>query len=213
MLTSRAEHRLILRADNADDRLADRAFGAGLIDAARFRRVEAQRRRVTETIDRLGSVHLSPNNNTNELLAQLGLPPAARSQTAEEYLRRPEARLAALYPALAEIHASSFADLTLTQDEMNAVDIQVKYRAYIDKELQQIARVRDMESARLPASLDFNELPGLRTEAVEKLNEVRPTTLGQAGRIPGVTSGDIAVLAVRLRADRKRPAAAVGSES
>lgn len=208
MLTSRAEHRLILRADNADDRLADLAYDLGLIDEGRYRRVQDRRQAVAGLINRLASVHLSPNANTNALLDRFGLPPVARSQTAEEYLRRPEAGFQPLHSALLQIHPDIFNQEALESGTASAVDIQVKYSAYIEKELLQIARVREMEDSRIPASIDFEELPGLRNEAREKLVEVRPATLGQAGRIPGVTPGDVAVLAVRLRTDRKRPSPA-----
>lgn len=208
MLTSRAEHRLILRADNADDRMADLAYDAGLIDGERHRRVQQRRHTVSDLIDRLASVHLSPNANTNSLLDRCGLPPVARSQTATEYLRRPEAGFLELYGALARIHPDVFHEEALDPGIASSVDIQVKYSAYIEKEILQIDRVREMEDARIPANLDFGELPGLRNEAREKLVEVQPATLGQAGRIPGVTPGDVAVLAVRLRLDRKKPSPA-----
>ncbi len=211
MLTSRAEHRLLLRADNADERLARKAHAAGLIDAHRLARVEQQRDLVETTVMRLEGVHLSPNRNTDRALGERDLPPVARSQTAAEYLRRPEVRLGALLPVLKKIHPAEFAGHSLPPVALNSVDIQVKYQAYIEKEEQQIARVREMEHAYIPASLDYRAMPGLRNEAVEKLAEVRPTTLGQAGRIPGVTPGDIAVLAVRLRADRGREGTAVRS--
>ncbi len=213
MLTSRAEHRLILRADNADDRLGDTAYTAGLIDSQRYKRVQARRSQMSVAIEMLGGVFLSPNSNTNHLLNDSDLPSVARSQTAEEYLRRPEAEMAKLLPVLQEMHAFEFAEMDFSAEVLQAVDIKVKYQAYIDKELLQIDRVREMESARLPLNLNYKDVPGLRNEAVEKLNGVQPTTLGQAGRIPGVTPGDIAVLAVRLRTDQKRPATSLKSGS
>jgi tRNA uridine 5-carboxymethylaminomethyl modification enzyme len=202
MLTSRAEHRLLLRTDNADDRLAELAYDLGLVCRERVERVRTQRSRVSEAIERLRSVHLSPNRATNEVLARNGLPPVARSQTAEEYLRRPEASYESLHPALQAIHSTVFGRAGMSRHELAAVDVQVKYQAYIDKELVHIDRVKEMESARIPASFDICSLPGLRNEAREKLIAVKPTTLGQAGRIPGVTAGDIAVIAVRLREHR-----------
>ena len=201
MLTSRAEHRLLLRADNADDRLAEKAYAAGLISAERYRMVVRARETIDDIIARLKSVHVSPNRNTDSELAEAGLPPVARSQTAEEYLRRPEVTFARLLPVLQKIHPRRFAELDPDGIPAEKIDIRVKYDAYIQKELQQIDRVRSMESARIPSGLDFSSLPGLRNEAREKLMAVRPTTLGQASRIAGVTPGDVAVLAVRLKAD------------
>ncbi|CAN5669103.1 tRNA uridine-5-carboxymethylaminomethyl(34) synthesis enzyme MnmG [soil metagenome] len=213
MLTSRAEHRLILRADNADERLADRAFDAGLIDAERFERVKAHQSDVSALISLLAGVHLSPNSNTNAELDRHGLPPVARSQTAEEYLRRPEVNSRSLFRALSTIRPREFGRISSNGQIATSIDIQVKYRAYIEKELSQIDRVREMEHSHIPRSLDFEQLPGLRNEAREKLCAVRPATLGQAGRIPGVTPGDVAVIAVRLRTDRKQTSLPAGRAS
>ena len=205
MLTSRAEHRLLLRTDNADERLSKVAFDAGLIDSERMARVEERRSIIQDVIVRLSAVHLSPNANTNSLVRGAGLPPVARSQRAQEYLRRPEVTLSALLEPLSEIHPDTFRGLRIETQDLEAIDIQVKYHAYIEKEAIHIARVKEMESTTIPHSLDIAAIPGLRNEAREKLLAVQPVTLGQAGRIPGVTAGDIAVLAVRLREDRKRP--------
>ncbi len=203
MLTSRAEHRMLLRSDNASDRLADRAAELNLIGSDRYARIVETRSRVDAIISSLGSVHFSPNRNTNELLADAGLPPVARSQTAEEYLRRPEAGLERLLPVLRIVHPEEFEEVQIDSPVSTTIDIRVKYKAYIEKEMQQIERVRAMESARIPSSLDYLSLPGLRNEAREKLDGVQPTTLGQASRIAGVTAGDIAVLAVRLRTNKR----------
>lgn len=204
MLTSRAEHRLLLRADNADDRLAEKAREAGLIDAERYAMVLRERARIQDIIARLRAVHLSPNRRTDDELARAGLPPVARSQTAEEYLRRPEVTLERLLPVLRKIHPRAFGEVDENGLPAAQIDIRVKYDAYIQKELQHIERVRAMESARIPSTLDFASMPGLRNEAREKLLSVRPTTLGQASRIAGVTPGDVAVIAVRLKADNSQ---------
>ena len=211
MLTSRAEHRLVLRCDNADDRLADLAYGAGLIDSSRFDRACARRYEASRILDLLSTVHLSPNNATDELLRSAGMPAVARSQTAEEYLRRPDANFRSLLPVLKEIHPEEFEPVSPSDRVLISVEVQAKYRAYIEKELIQIERVRAMESAVIPDSLQISEMPGLRNEAREKLLAVRPTTLGQAGRIPGVTPGDIAVLAVRLKSGSARSDSDVSS--
>jgi tRNA uridine 5-carboxymethylaminomethyl modification enzyme len=199
MLTARAEHRLVLRADNAEHRLSEIAYEVGLIDGCRIERVRDERRRLGEVADRLSRVYLSPNHATESELRTSGLPSLSRSQTAEEYLRRPGVEFERLLPVLARIHPREFAGVRLASNLSAALDIEVKYQAYIEKELQLIERVRSMETARIPPGLDFMSLPGLRNEAREKLNAVRPATLGQAGRIAGVTAGDVAVLAVKLR--------------
>lgn len=199
MLTSRAEHRLILRSDNADDRLSDLAFEAGLIDSARMAAVEAHRSTVSSIIAELDGVRLSPNTATNSALERNGLPHTVRSLTATEYLRRPGVQLNSLLNALESMGALRFDRHNVDTHAVNAAEIDVKYSAYVEKELAHIERIRQMEDARIPASLDYSSFPGLRNEAREKLQVVRPATIGQASRIPGVTPGDVAVLVVQLK--------------
>lgn len=201
MLTSRAEHRLLLRADNAHDRLAELAHAAGLITRERFEGVLQSRDRTNDLIARLGSVHLSPNSATQTALRDVDLPDVARSQTAEEYVRRPDVELGKLLPVLRDIHPEVFASLTLDDVVISQTEIQTKYAAYIEKELQQIERARQMEHVRIPPAMDYAEVPGFRNEAREKLAAVRPATVGQASRIAGVTPSDVAVLIVQLRSD------------
>lgn len=199
MLTSRAEHRLLLRADNAHDRLAELAYDAGLISRTRYDSVLESRNRTNDLIERLQSVHLSPNSATQEALRNVDLPDVARSQTAGEYLRRPEVDLGTLLPILREIHPGTFAELSVDDIVISQTEIQTKYAAYIEKEQQQIERVRQMEHVLIPSNLDISAVPGFRNEAREKLKAVRPATVGQASRIAGVTPSDIAVLIVHLR--------------
>lgn len=217
MLTSRAEHRLHLRADNADDRLADFAYHHGLISERRYRFLMEQRADRQELRERLSSAFLSPNRSTQSLLTEAGLPEVARSQTAEEYLRRPEVSMTALLPVLSETHPAMFGEISIGSNVARQLEIAVKYDAYIEKELQQIQRVRDMEDARIPSDLDYADVVGLRNEARERLAAVRPTTVGQASRIAGVTPGDLSVLVVHLRRRRsggsREPALAASGRS
>lgn len=199
MLTSRAEHRLILRADNADDRLNDIGFAAGLIGGERMRQVQRHRTDVRALIDALESVHLSPNSATNDLLARSGLPATNRSLSSADYLRRPEVNLTTLLPVLNERHPQHFPELQIDSRVVGSAEIQVKYASYVEKEVQHIERIRQLEHAVIPVTIDFERIDGLRNEAREKLRDVRPSTLGQASRIPGVTPGDVAVLVVQLK--------------
>jgi tRNA uridine 5-carboxymethylaminomethyl modification enzyme len=119
-------------------------------------------------------------------------------------LRRPDVELGKLLPVLRDIHPEVFTLLTLDDVVVSQTEIQTKYAAYIEKELQQIERVRQMEHARIPPSMDYSEVPGFRNEAREKLAAVRPATVGQASRIAGVTPSDVAVLIVHLRNEDPR---------
>jgi tRNA uridine 5-carboxymethylaminomethyl modification enzyme len=199
MLTSRAEHRLLLRADNAAQRLSQLAYEANLIDRARLEAACSEDRASANLLDCLESVYVSPNAATQARLAQSALPPVARSQTALEYLRRPDVSLTNLLPVLRDVHPATFAAMDPSQRVVARTEIDAKYAAYVEKELAQIDRIRDLEDASLASLHDFQAVIGLRNEAREKLARVRPATVGQAGRIPGVTPSDVAVLVVHLR--------------
>jgi tRNA uridine 5-carboxymethylaminomethyl modification enzyme len=202
MLTSRAEHRLLLRADNAELRLGPLAYEAGLIDGQRYRAIVRHGNQITDLVSRIEGVFLSPNSATQDELAKHGLPEVARSQTALDYLRRPDVTLARLLSALTAIHPTQFAIEDINPRALSCAEIEAKYAAYIEKELAQIERIRDMEDARLGPQIEYAGVSGLRNEAREKLAVVQPATLGQASRIPGVTPGDLAVLVVHLRRER-----------
>ena len=196
MLTSRAEHRLVLRSDNAHDRLAAIAHAACLISDRRLAEVEAERADINRLLAALAAVRLTPNSATNDLLARHALPLATKSHTALEYARRSDVPLNVLLPALTALGAA----LPEIGPRLSArSEIEIKYQAYIDKEQAQIERVRGIENARIPNRIDFMTLTGLSNEAREKLTAVRPTTLGQAGRVAGVRPSDVAVLLVHLK--------------
>ncbi len=205
MLTSRAEHRLVLRADNAEHRLSDFAFQNELISMERYNNIQDRRRAIDEITIDLNTVYLSPNQRTAELLDTVGLPEPARSQTALEYLRRPEVSFSALYPALVELHPDMFqAGRQFDSGIASSIEIEAKYHAYIEKELRNIDRIQAMEDTSIGADVDYWNMPGLRNEACEKLDEIRPVTIGQASRIAGVTPGDLAVLSVYVRRRKGR---------
>jgi tRNA uridine 5-carboxymethylaminomethyl modification enzyme len=199
MLTSRAEHRLLLRADNADERLAQVACDAGLIDTDRYNDVMRDAETRTGLVSALAGVHVTPNAAFAELFKRHNLPQVTRSMTAEEYARRPGVALSSLVVALAEAHSHLHGFVQTDAEAMERAEVEIRYVAYVEKELAHVERVRKMEHASIPRDFDYDAIPGLRTEGREKLNAVRPATVGQAGRIAGVTSADIAVLLVHLR--------------
>jgi tRNA uridine 5-carboxymethylaminomethyl modification enzyme len=199
MLTSRAEHRLLLRSDNADERLAEFAFDAGLIGLNRFDLVQERRQRTRDIRELLQATMLNQNDRTATALRRAGLPLVSRGQSALDYLRRPDVTLSSLLQALGELSEASQALTQYDETVLSSLEIDIKYAAYVDKERDHIERLRQMEHVRIDPAFSFHELAGLRTEARERLTAVRPVTLGQASRIAGVTPSDLAVLAIYLR--------------
>lgn len=210
MLTSRAEHRLLLRADNADDRLAQVAYDAGLITADRLAAVRSERQQIARLARQLADTRLNPNAATADLLASAGLPAPGRPMSALEFARRPDVPLDRLVQVLQQLMPGGSRVDHLPDHLIRRAQVEIRYQAYIEKDLAHIERARRLNDTPLPGWIDYDSVPGLRNEAREKLNAVRPVTLGQASRIAGVTAGDIAVLIVQLRRDgAARPDAAL----
>jgi tRNA uridine 5-carboxymethylaminomethyl modification enzyme len=204
MLTSRAEHRLTLRSDNADERLSDVAFEAGLIGDDRMRVIQERRTLMAQLRDEMAASFISPNDATATLLTRHGLPPVSRSMTAFDYTRRPDVSLRQLIRALAEISPRFSRFMAVDDTTLRHSEIEIRYSSYVAKEQQHIVRTTKMEHVPIPASFEYDAISGFRNEAREKLISVRPSTVGQATRIPGVTPSDIAVLLVHLRRHAER---------
>ena len=193
IMTSRAEYRLLLRQDNADLRLAQIGYDAGLLPHDRYQRIEAKRQHVEAELERLGSTWLRPSDNgLNERLAEEGLPTLDDGVNALQFLRRPQVGYALV---------SSLVPPTepLSSEVTEQVQIEAKYAGYIEKQRVEVARFRRLEDRRIPPEFDYDTLVGLRTEAREKLASVRPATVGQATRLSGVNPADISVLLVHLK--------------
>jgi tRNA uridine 5-carboxymethylaminomethyl modification enzyme len=197
--TSRAEHRLLLRHDNADLRLSERAWQLGLLSDHRFAQVAARRQLADDATTALDMAIVRPSRQANARMESLGLQPLSQTSTANELLRRPEIR----YWQVRELLAGAVHDLPeLDDDTVTEVELRAKYAGYIRKEMASVSRAVRLEDQTLPESMDYTTLVGLRSEARQHLARVRPLTLGQASRIPGVTSADVSVLMVHL--ERKR---------
>ena len=193
IMTGRAEYRLLLRQDNADLRLAQIGYDAGLLPRERYQYVEAKRQGVEAELKRLGSTWLRPSDNgINDRLAEQGLPPLHDGVNALQFLRRPQVSYALVSTLVPPPEP-------LTRDVAEQVQIEAKYAGYIKKQRVEVARFRRLEDRRIPANLDYEALTGLRTEAREKLAYVRPATVGQATRLAGVNPADISVLLVHLK--------------
>ena len=193
MFTSRAEHRLLLREDNADLRLTPVGRRLGLVDEARWRRCEARREALERERARLRATRLHPRDlDAAAARAVLG-GPLAEAQSLEALLRRPQVRYAKLM-------ALPGAGPGLDDPELaRLVETEVKYAGYVARQREEIARQRRLEDTRLPADLDYGAVHGLSAEVREKLAAARPATLGQAARIDGVTPAAISALLVHLR--------------
>ncbi len=192
IMTSRAEYRLLLRQDNADLRLAEIGYQAGLLPYERYQAVEAKRRAVQVELERLDATWLRPEDGQHVHLAERGLSPLTDGVNALQFLRRPKidyALLAALLPP----------PEPLPEDVAEQVQIEAKYAGYIEKQRAEVARFRRLEDRRIPPDLDYRALVGLRAEAQDKLACVRPATVGQATRLAGVNPADISVLLVHLK--------------
>ena len=193
MFTSRAEYRLQLREDNADLRLTPVARALGLVDDARWSRFEAKREAIERETQRLGALWASPNNAAGrEAVERLGIE-LSRENSALDLLRRPELDYAAL------VSLDAFApDTPVDADAAAQVEIETKYAGYLQRQRDEIARQRRNEGTPVPEHFDYSQVRGLSAEALQKFQRVRPQTVGQAQRIPGITPAAISLLLVHL---------------
>jgi tRNA uridine 5-carboxymethylaminomethyl modification enzyme len=201
MFTSRAEYRLLLREDNADLRLTPKARELGLIADARWDFFERKRVAIDQETARLSSSVIHADLNVEEVTAVLGAP-LGRATHAFDLLRRPEVSYAAL-TSLTELNHPEWmqaeVDERLIEQVALQLEVQAKYTGYIDRQHDEIERHRRHEETQLPIDLDYSAVRGLSTEVRQKLRDARPTTIGQASRVPGVTPAAISILLVHLK--------------
>lgn len=192
MFTSRAEHRLHLREDNADQRLLPYGHRLGIVSDAIYKQFEQKVLDVKQTVEKLESIRLTPNFETNQKLEQFGLTPLRSPNTLHEFLKRPEVTWKTLLELQPELQS-----VVSTISEQ--VEIACKYEGYIQREREEVARtLRDEENV-IPTDFDFSKLPSITNEVREKFLKIQPRTLGQASRISGVTPAAIGVLSIYLR--------------
>lgn len=195
MFTSRSEYRLILRQDNADLRLRDTGYEVGLVSEETYRRFADKRRQIEAEIGRLSAVRVLPSASVRALLQQRGTEPLTQPALAAELLKRPQLAYADVLQLLGEAS-------TLPEAVIEQVEIHLKYAGYIRRQLEQVARMEQMEHMSLPIDADYWQIPGLSHEIREKLTHIRPTSLGQAARVSGVTPAAVAILMVYFQKHR-----------
>ena len=192
MMTSRSEYRLLLRQDNADLRLTPLGYKIGLISQERYDAFEKKRSLIDGEIQRLRKLVFPPSDTVNEILANANSTQIKTGIHADELLKRPEITYAALEDADTERKP-------LPRDVCEQVEISIKYEGYINRQMSQAKQFSKLENKRLPKDIDYKKIEGLRIEAMQKLDKIRPLSLGQASRISGVSPADIAVLMIYLK--------------
>jgi tRNA uridine 5-carboxymethylaminomethyl modification enzyme len=191
IMTSRSEYRLLHRQDNADRRLTAIGAAVGLVPKSRLKQVEKKYKAVEEEIRRLEAKGVPASDALNRMLAQRDSAPVTSSARLADLLRRPQVTYADLAP-----FDKDRPNLPAAVTE--AVEIQMKYAGYLARQEKQVEVFRKEESRRLPQDLDYSTISGLRLEAREKLQQIKPMSIGQAGRISGVSPADVAVLLIWL---------------
>ncbi|PIE55332.1 MAG: tRNA uridine-5-carboxymethylaminomethyl(34) synthesis enzyme MnmG, partial [Dethiosulfovibrio peptidovorans] len=196
MLTSRCEYRLLLRHDNADQRLACLGRRLGLLDDQRWAVLEKRWEIINRETNRLEKSRIYPSKRLNDDLIALGESPLDRTVSGDDLLRRPKVT----YDMIVNYLPS---EVEIDRDLTHRVEVQIKYAGYIDRQLRSVHKLERMENLTIPDDFDYRSISGLLTESLEKLEQIRPMTLGQAGRISGVTPTDLELLSTALSA-RKR---------
>ena len=204
MMTSRAEYRLLLRQDNADQRLTKIGHDIGLISDKRYQYLLDKQDIILSEIERLEHTNIGANKEVQELLIKYDSTPLNSGTTLAELIRRPELSYEALQPIDKNRDLRNrCTDEKLYQEVVEQVDINIKYDGYIKRQQKQVEQFKKLETKRIPEEINYDEIKSLRIEAVQKLKQYRPISIGQASRISGVSPADISVLLVYLESYRR----------
>lgn len=190
LLTSRAEYRLLLRHDNADQRLLEKAYHLGLVSKERYDAFVLKMEQIERAKEELAQVHIKPGSRVDEYLQYLGFDPLAHGCSELDLLKRPKVTIHGL---------SSITNVDYPPVIAQQVEIQVKYQGYIEKAKRDAKHLEQMEKVALSEDLDYLHMDNLSLEARQKLDQIRPATLGQASRISGINPSDIALLAMKMK--------------
>ena len=197
MMTSRSEYRLLLRQDNADMRLTEKGYQAGLISEERYRKFLAKKKMIEDEIARVEKTVIGAGKEVQDFLLEMGSTPLKTSATLADLIRRPELD----YRMLKQIDKNR---TDIPEDVQEEVSINIKYEGYIRRQKKQVEQFKKLETRKIPPSLDYDQVPSLRTEARQKLKKIHPISVGQASRISGVSPADISVLLVYLETFSRR---------
>lgn len=193
MMTSRCEYRLTMRQDNADFRLTEKGHEIGLVSDERYEKMVVKRENIEKEISRLKNVMISPNEENNEILEKIGSNAIKTGYSLFDLIKRPELtykKLEVLDPDRPE----------LPKFQQIQVQTEIKYQGYIKKQMADIGKFKKLENKKLDHDIDYSKINGLKKESAEKLNKIKPDSIGQASRISGVSPADINVLLIRLKA-------------
>jgi tRNA uridine 5-carboxymethylaminomethyl modification enzyme len=196
MMTSRAEYRLILRQDNADLRLTEMSYNMGLASEERYQRLVEKKELIDKEMERLKTTKFKPDQ-INVVMEMCGSTPTKNGMSLYEILKRPELS----YKAVEEMDTNR---PDHRKDVFKQCEVEIKYEGYIKKQLIQIEKFKSLEQKRLDKTIDYSTIDGLRIEARQKLDEIKPTSIGQASRISGVSPADISVLMIYLEQQRRK---------
>lgn len=191
LLTSRAEYRLLLRHDNAHLRLAKYGYKYGLIPKDFYEKVLKLEKEIDDQIERLKHIKIKPSNTVNDIIVKKGSTPIKSGMSLYEILKRPQI----LYVDLIEFDPQPIKDSEL----LDQVEITIKYGGYIKRMMEDVEKMKNLEKEKIPKNIDYGQVPNLAYEAVEKLSKIRPDSIGQAMRIPGITPADIMNLTMYLK--------------
>jgi len=192
IMTGRSEYRILIRQDNAEERLSEYGHYAGLVSDERYQKIQDDIAEVKNEIERLRHVNIGPSSGINALLEECGTAPISSGTTLCDIIRRPQVS----YDQTAPYDKNR---PSLSRKAREKVQTEIKYEGYIKHQLEEVARQRKSETTRLPDDIDYKAIGGLRTEAMQKLDKIRPSTIGQASRISGVNPADITVLLIWMQ--------------
>ena len=190
LLTSRAEYRLLLRHDNADLRLRKYGYEIGLLPEEKYQAFEQKLSDINSLFELLKTTRITPKKETNTYIEEIGSTPLKDGMSLYEFLKRPEINIA---------HLEHFIEIPYSKEVKEQVEINIKYEGYIKKANKEAEKMLSLEEKQIPDDIDYAKVPNLASEARQKLNDIRPTTIGQASRISGVNPADISILMVYLR--------------
>lgn len=197
MMTSRAEYRLLLRQDNADERLTELGYQVGLISEERYQHFKEKYQQIENEIQRVKETYVGNSERVQKLLEQYNSTRLTSGISLAELIRRPELS----YDSLSSIDEER---PDLPEEVREEVNINLKYEGYIKRQQRQVEQFHKLEKKRIPENIDYNKVKSLRLEAVQKLSDIRPTSVGQAARISGVSPADISVLTIYLEQFKRK---------